>query len=199
MPGLHDFVAGAVLTAAQMDELAQQTVIADTSFPTASHEGMTCYRQDENRLYQYNGGWIRTSIYTAANGRTGVYCERVANQSITNTSATNVNFDTENYDSDGFITVNSTTVTIPAGLGGLYTVHANCIWASTPAGLANDSYLEITAGGDFSRNNSISTRNSVGQTLALSAGDSITVAVYQSSGASINLTDCRLRAWRLGP
>ena len=61
------------------------------------------------------------------------------------------------------------------------------------------SYLQVTSGGDIERSDSIGTRNSVAQTLALDAGDSITVAVWQSTGGAINITDCRLRAFRLGP
>ena len=201
MAGFYDFTAGQVLSAAFVDSyLMQQAIIADTSAPTASHEGMMWFDQTENRLKIYNGtSWIRTSIWSAANGRTGVYCSRTANQSIPDSTATNVSFDTEGYDSDAYIATTSTTVTIPSGLGGLYTVSANCIWSASPIGGSALSYLQVTSGGDIERSDSIGTRNSVAQTLALDAGDSITVAVWQSTGGAINITDCRLRAWRLGP
>jgi hypothetical protein len=58
----------------------------------------------------------------SSSGRTGVRLRRAANQSMTNATLTSVSWDTEDVDSDGFISVASTTITIPAGLGGLYNI-----------------------------------------------------------------------------
>ena len=65
--GFKDFVAGDVLTAAQVDTyLMQQTVMTfasdaarDSALSGSLSEGLHCYTTDNNRLYYYNGSaWI---------------------------------------------------------------------------------------------------------------------------------------------
>ncbi len=198
MAGYTTYVAGSVLTAASVNSyLMQQVVISQTSAPTATHEGMVWYDQTNNRVMIYNGGWVPTQIATVAGGRIRVQLRRTANQSIADTTETNVSFDTENVDTDGFWASGATS-TVPTGMGGLYVVGANAIWAGPPAGLANYSYLQLTVSGNFWRSDNISTRASVcTPALQLDAGASMSVQVYQSSGSSINLTDCQFSATRI--
>jgi hypothetical protein len=61
--GFHDFVAGDILTAAQVDTyLMQQTVMTfasdaarDTALSGSLSEGLHCYTTDNNRHYYYTG------------------------------------------------------------------------------------------------------------------------------------------------
>lgn len=56
-----------------------------------------------------------------------------ADQDIAATTTTAVTFDTEDFDSDGFadLGTNNTRLTIPSGLGGLYLIGGNVLFASS--------------------------------------------------------------------
>jgi hypothetical protein len=58
--GLHDFASGDVLTDAQMDEIARQSVIPASAFPGTPTLGMICYRTDRDILYRWDGGAWRS-------------------------------------------------------------------------------------------------------------------------------------------
>lgn len=206
MPGFLDFSAGDVLTAANMDTLAQQVVISvanSSAYPTTVHEGMTVYDQSENRYYVHSGSaWVRTQLSMNAAGRTGCFLRRTNPQSIPHITETAISWDTENTDSDGFIAVTSSTVTIPSGLGGLYSISSRVVWASNPAALG--SYVQLDAGSETFRTSvtpssaNIHTQVSApGVTMALAAGDTIVVSVYQASGGALNVTNAKLWVYRL--
>jgi hypothetical protein len=91
---------------------------ARASAVTSPTEGMLCWLNDLNRYEYYTGNtWARVG---AAGDRIGCRIRRVANQPINSAASTPVNFDTQDEDTDGFFAPTSTTVTIPAGLGGVY-------------------------------------------------------------------------------
>lgn len=106
--------------------------------------------------------------------------------SLANNTATATSWDSASTNTDGFGTPATSTITIPAGLGGRYliAVHADIVTAG-----ASRRYVEIIAGGNTWRTsfygesggvNSISTR--------LAAAATIVCNVYQNSGGALTLT-----------
>lgn len=199
--GFKVFADGDVLTAAQVnDYLMEQAVIACTSGtrPSSPNEGMVIYETDTDRVLIYDGSaWIRTGWSTSA-GRTGCALRRAANQSIsTGTSYTNITWDTEDADTDGFISVSSTTVTIPSGLGGLYLVRF-----TVDAGLPTNGSagkVRIVAGGVTHSQGygAYDAGGGLAITVPLAAADTITCGMAQNVGGSANAT-ARLWVYRIG-
>jgi hypothetical protein len=124
--------------------------------------------------------------------RVGCRVRRVATQSITTATQTNMSWDTEDEDIGDFISVTSTTITIPAGYDGIYAITA---WV-TGAFTAGRAFIEITVTSALTGTPSTTRHymdaaedrglNSI--TLALQAGDSFTVGVFHSTGSSVNFT-----------
>jgi len=84
--------------------------------------------------------------YNLASTRVGCRLRRVANQSITNITGTSITWDTEDEDTDGFIAVPSTTITIPTGKDGTYTItHRGAIASLAPANAR--TFTSINFGG----------------------------------------------------
>lgn len=169
---------------------------------------MVIYETDTDRLMVYSGtAWVRIAQGTTA-GRTGVTLRRAANQSISTDSKTNISWDTEDVDTDGFISVSSTTITIPAGLGGLYSITANVHSASSLGASAAmyiycaGSAVQIVTTGSSANDNGfpvVSARAYIGlaTVLPLAAGDACVVGFYQNTGLSINV-QARLSMYRIG-
>jgi len=128
--------------------------------------------------------------------RRGVKLTRAAAQSIANNSATNISWTAEVADTDGFIAVTATTITIPAGLAGIYGISLSVTWASAPGtsawmGIAaNGVNYRLPAGVDLSPGMSITVD------LPATTG-TIICSVYQNSGGAINIT-AAMTAYRLG-
>lgn len=191
--GYRDWVAGDVPTATQFDTfLQEQTVMVfasaaarDAALATVKAEGMVCHVLDESRQYTYDGAaWQRTGWW-AATGRTGVSAIRSAVQSIPSGTTTAILWDSETGDSDGFLLPTSSTVTIPAGLGGLYAITARVVAGVTLTG------VEIAAGGiaySTGVSNAIGTTHAYSLTMPLAAADTIQFSVRQSSGSPRDMT-----------
>jgi hypothetical protein len=117
---------------------------------------------------------------------------RAANQSIPNNASTTITWDTEDQDVGGFITVPSTTITIPSGLDGSY----DCTFR-TGGNPGARTLVEIvpvaaTTGVPVSFRATVGvneTQGTVSATgLPLVAGDTLTCNVYQNSGSAQNWT-----------
>ena len=120
-------------------------------------------------------------------GRAGGSWSRTSGQSVGSGSQTTITWTTEGLDTHGFLTPTSGTVTIPAGMGGLYAITAQLDAAAT---LGGRCYGQVTAAGRIYRVPFTSPGEdlvAVSATLPLAAGDTISVAVYHASGSS--------RAW----
>lgn len=157
--------------------------------------GEEWYETDTTRTLVYDGSaWQRTG-YLAPAGRTGCSISRSAVQSIPNTSGTVISFDTETFDSDGFIGIPGTTITIPAGLGGLY---------------SGTAYIEFGASGSYDAGvvpvlngvqypqigaNNFARHGGAFSKIPLSAGQVVTVQGYQASGGALN-AQCILHLYR---
>ena len=103
-------------------------------------------------------------------------------------SQTTITWTTEGLDTHGFLTPTSGTVTIPAGMGGLYAIS---VALDAGAALGGRCYAQITAAGQIFRGPFTSPgedRVAVAVTLPLAAGDTVSVAMYHASGSTISFT-----------
>lgn len=143
-------------------------------------------------------------VLVAPNGEpVGCRLTRAANLSVTTGgSGVAIPWDTEDEDTDGFFAPTSSTITIPAGMGGIYDITVRGSWASSPAGSGSNA-LFVSMGSRQFRGGIASalTFGSVPMTIIgqrLAAGDTVVVTAYQSTGGSINITAI-MELWRRGP
>ena len=120
--------------------------------------------------------------------RAGGSWSRPSGQSVGSGSQTTITWTTEAVDTHGYLTPTSGTVTIPAGMGGLYAITAQ-LDAAAPLG--GRCYAQITAAGRIYRTPFTSPGEdlvSVSATVPLASGDTISVAVFHASGSTITWT-----------
>ncbi len=188
--GFKTFNSGDILTASDVNTyLMKQAAIVCTSStrPASPVTGMLILETDTQHILVYDGSiWSRWSHYTSA-GRTGLRLTRSANQSINNNTDTSISWDTIALNSDGYISVPSTTITIPTGLGGTYSLTTNVTYASA-AGTIH--YVDIEAGGVSYRSAGISGDSLQTWTgvIALASADTVVIRTNQQSGGSLNCT-----------
>lgn len=176
-------------------------IVTSGTRPTDPYAGQMIFETDTNRVVVRDAGntvWNRTA-WTAAAGRTGVSLRRVANQSIPDAIETVISWDTEDFDSDGFITVPATTITVPAGVGGLYAVTARGIVGNPSVG----SYSYLQAGGSTYLTSADPVGGAdgflmVSVTVPLLATNTVTYTVYQDHTGAANFTGS-LHMYRIGP
>jgi hypothetical protein len=199
--GFQDFTAGAVLTATQMDTVMRQTVMSfatttarDTALSGVLAEGMQAIDEANDRKSTYSGSaWVRDSWYGQA-GRTGCAISRAANQSISTGSLTAITWDTESQDTDGFITVSSSTITVPSGLDGLYAITLRVALAASTNGLVAISAGGVSFEGSYTQP---ATAPTLTVMAGLAAAGTVTGSVYQASGGALNVTGS-LSMYRIG-
>lgn len=171
-----------------------------TADPTDFYEGQRWVRSDTDRFMSHDGTNIQRVGWYSPTGRTGCTVLRVATQAIADAADAVITWDTESYDSDGFITVPSTTITIPAGLGGLYSITTN---GQLPTDPSTASYEYLTIGGTlYLRNHAptIGGRWFNSNVIApIAAGATITYTVYQDHSAGQNFSAGILHLYRIGP
>ena len=120
--------------------------------------------------------------------RAGGSWSRTSGQSVGSGSQTTITWTTETLDTHGYLSPTSGTVTIPAGMGGLYAIS---VALDAGAALGGRCYAQITAGGQIFRGPFTSPgedRVAVAVTLPLAAGDTVSVAMYHASGSTISFT-----------
>ena len=121
-------------------------------------------------------------------GRAGGSWSRTSGQSVGSGSQTTITWTTETLDTHGYLSPTSGTVTIPAGMGGLYAIS---VALDAGAALGGRCYAQITAAGQIFRGPFTSpgeNRVSVSATVPLAAGDTVSVAMYHASGSTISFT-----------
>lgn len=185
------FVAGAVLTAAEVnDYLMKQVVIVCTSGtrPGSPVDGMTIYETDTNLIRTYNGSAWRLMAGDTPAAR----AERSSTQSINSASATAISFNVESYDSQGCYSAGSPT-RMTAPFAGIYNVQASAEFAQNATG---NRQLHIYVNGAThvrqtipSIGSGLATRVSIGANVSLAAADYVEVFAFQDSGAALNLTN----------
>jgi hypothetical protein len=151
---------------------------------------------DTDRILAHDGSaWQRVAHFASA-GRTGGTWTRSAVQSIPNNTLTNISFDAETSDSDGFCTPTSTTITIPAGLGGLYIVTATVSYATATLS-ANYIQINVTGGTRLLPSNGNATAvQSTTAILPLVAGNTIVLQTLHNNGGAQN-ANARIDLYRM--
>lgn len=190
-PDLPDLANGpgdfAALIAVLVKRLAKSYAsIADRTArnpnPTESELG---YLQDLDRWEFYTG-----SAWTELVPKQPGCVARLASaQSIPDNANTLVTMDTEEFDNGAFFTAPSTTLTIPSA--GVYNLQATGAFAANATGIR---IVEIHVNGTI-RAGASANSIGAGTPTALSAGcsrlcaqgDTVTMRVYQNSGAPLNL------------
>jgi len=177
---------------------------------------MMIYETDTDRVMVYSGvAWVRVAAGATA-GRTGCTARKTTNSGAMGNSATYAtSFDVEDFDSDGFITAPSGTITIPAGLGGLYMVSYSAgvdkllagnttptIGCSIKATLSGSSWGysgSTTAGNNTVQYSGTVFVSGITATVPMSAGDTLTFSLIQTSGATTyTQAYARADAYRIG-
>lgn len=197
--GWYDFVAGAKPLATEWDDYISKQVVMvfasasarDTALSGVVRAGMHAYLDDSDRTYVYTG-----SAWVPAIGRWGTTVTR-SGQSVNNGALGTISFDTETADTDGYITVTSTTVTIPSNLGGIYGVTGTVVRASGSFGTTTGSFLRIVAGGTTYDFGPTGTDRITGTlTIPLAAADTVTLGI-NNGDATVNMTGV-LHVYHLG-
>ena len=113
---------------------------------------------------------------------------RAAVLSIPSTAITDITWDTEDSDAAGFIAVPTTTLTVPAGHGGIYVINIVLNWASAPGNVSLSGYLNGTANIYLQAANTAGTVTRSTAWFYLNAGDTVKYSAQQLTGSAINMT-----------
>lgn len=144
----------------------------DAAIPTPV-PGHVCYRADRPGLEVYHGGQWQPMVAT----RCGCHLTVAGGQSIPAGGTAAINWTAELYDTDNFHAANASTVVIPAGMGGVYAVHAFLAAGGT---LNGQSSYSIMAG---------ATRYAVSFIPASQGEGSVGVAAVEATaGAAFSLS-----------
>jgi hypothetical protein len=166
-------------------------------------ESDTTYLRERKRIETWNGTeWVRT-FWTEEAGATGVSLRRVALQSIPNNTATAISWDTAVFDSDTFVPLKFNgdqnlpfdTITIPAGLAGLYACSAKF------TGAVGDSIIRIQRNGTrFVQKDvgALASHTFCSATVQLAVGDTVNAVVFHTVGVAQNYSAGLFEMWRIG-
>lgn len=185
------------------------TICTSSTRPASPVEGDQIYETDKDRTWIWNGTtWIMTG------GRIpGVRARLTAVQSVANATIVVKSWNSEDYDTDVSHdnATNNSRLTVPAGLGGLWTVGCSQYFASASSGVAA-SWFEINAGGSNGLTRygymQVANKNTDGVMLqhndivALAAGDYVENYVFQNSGGALDVGHTAIASFwmhRLGP
>jgi len=133
------------------------------------------------------------STPTATSTFVGCVLKNNGTQSISTSTYTNVTFNTENIDTNGFHSTSTNTdrITIPTGFAGKYRFTAQVRFDSNATGYRR---MDIEISGSSVTNAIASPVSGAGTSFTTTGiyncavGDIITLAVFQSSGGSLDLT-----------
>jgi hypothetical protein len=155
------------------------------------------------RLAVGTNGYVLTADSTAATGLkwasassgfkgVSLYKSGGGTQTIANNTNTALTFDSEFFDTDGFhsTSTNTSRITIPAGLGGYYSIVTTaCTWDINGTGKRGlgiyKNGASLTSSLEIIPSASIYVSNSLSTVLNLSAGDYIELYAIQTSGGNL--------------
>lgn len=199
-----------VPTAAEVNDYWQEqvnTITTSGSEPGSPGEGWEAHLTNKDYAVVYDGSAWQRVFHWAAGGRTGCRLRRVATQAIADTATTTISWDTEDADSDGYIVAHATTgttITIPASLGGLHTMHGAVKLAGTSSvGVSTTSHVtvKVVRGGvtlyftgplssdsTFNDGSDLWLKIPALPEIDLAAGDTVEVTLYHNTGSSRNIT-----------
>lgn len=145
----------------------------------------------------YRGGLNVTQV----NPKRGADIFRAAAQSIPNNVATTIVFLSEEEDTTDYYAVGASSIVIPTGLAGFYVIAAQGVFVANATGTREVSILRngVVIAGSASDNAGAGSSWIGGASVgfALVVGDTITVTMFQDSGAALDTGTCRLQAYRV--
>jgi hypothetical protein len=151
------------------------------------------------RVYTWDGStWQLQSWWAGGSGgatRPGVELSLAG--PISNVTNTDLTSWTEVRDPDGWYPGAGTTLTVPAGMGGLYAVTFSGIWSTIP-GTSSGGSLVVNGTGVAGCASSPQYTFAATYVAPLAAGATIRAQVYQNSGGNCTCT-MRLNVARFGP
>lgn len=169
-------------------------IICTSSTRPAHREGRVIYETDTDRHLTSDGSAWQRQSHVSSSGRTGVTLRRTTNQTIPNSTQTDISWNVEDQDTDGFISVPSTTITIPSGLGGMYmfTYRASgSVIDDTARHFLSIALITSIASMPVYHRLPMWAFEDLGEIsvmLELAAGDTINCNVFQSGGSSQTFT-----------
>ncbi len=125
----------------------------------------------------------RLDVLEPINTRMGCSLRRVAAQNLPDSTFTDVSWDTEDADTNGLFPGAGSTITIPAGGGGLWAITTTVSTVASPTGLA---FIQI--GGLAYRTLFADNFCGISVTVPLNAGATFAVSVYMDSAAGTTMT-----------
>lgn len=197
--GVTAIGASKVTSAMIVDGTITGSDIAGTTIATANlaDSSVTSAKIADNTIVNADINSAAAIAYSKLGAIPKLRLRRAADQAVT-AGQTTITWDTEDADTDGFITVSSNTITIPAGLSGMYSICGRIVSSTAFPG---NSYIVVIAGGVGYAFHipSVSTQNNgaYSVTCLLNATATVEVACYLSSGSSNftgNLEMCRIGA-----
>lgn len=212
MPLISDVVSGGTIDPTWGNAIRSQGVQTTTSGarPSPATEGMLIYETDTDRFMVYDAtGWVRVGNSTAS-GRTGCTIRKTGNTSVGNVSSATITFTAEDVDTDGFIAVPLNTVTIPAGLGGLYAVSCSVLFdmaslatigvgiEATLSGTIRGYHGSVLAGNSTWTSSGTNRTSGTSAIIPMAAGDTLRFNCIHSYGSAINLTGAIAHIYRVG-
>lgn len=160
------------------------------------YEGQQYVDTTNNQLEIYDGSaWQRVAWYGTA-GRCGGSWSRSTNLSVNDSTTTDLTFTTEATDTDGFLTPTSQTLTIPAGLGGIYVVDLTYTWFAGPNQGVTFAYKNGSVHHALFHGGNATVGAST--VMVLAAADTVKFGVFQNSGGALNVTNATLNFYRIG-
>lgn len=169
------------------------------SKPAAGIPGRLYYDTDLDKLQRDSGSAWQDVEQSASGVTVAARFSTAAGQSIPSSTVTIIDFGTELHDTHGAVTVGASWIfTVPAGLGGIYSVSANILFATTTAWATGESanlnlYLNGAANVILCRYEPLVTGVDhyaflAGSTdIELADGDEIDIRVQQLSGGALAL------------
>lgn len=137
------------------------------------------------------GALLVGGILTAAGYTARAY--RSTNQTIGDSSVTTLTFDSERWDTGALHDTGSNTDRLVAPVAGKYLITAHIQWASNATGERQirivDSSANVMAAASQPPVSGNVTRMSIATVVDLTAADYVTVAVFQSSGGNLDVTN----------
>jgi hypothetical protein len=120
-----------------------------------------------------------------------------ANQNVATSTNVALAFNSERFDTDAFhdTVTNNSRLTVPAGLGGKYLIHATIAWAANADSnmrtlqlvVNGATYIAIETGPAVSTG-SQPTRQTISTVYDMAAGDYVEMVVHQISGVTLAVT-----------
>lgn len=169
-----------------------------TSPPTGLdlYTGRVVYAADTARFWYYTGTlWQILPFGNVPRFR----LSKSGTQSISASTITDITFDTETapeYDADGLHTGSNATVTIPAGMAGLWTFGYTGSFAATGTG-DKEFYLTHSASAEryadtIVNAGAVSVQLTGASDIVIAAGDTVKLTCFQSTAGAVNAqTSCR--------